>query len=102
MDPGSGMGKNQDPGSGLNIPDPHHWLKLLLASTILLTKPETPFSNLLPRHCSGSLTMKCIQKAAYNPEKSDQNSLVTSKFWHNFTKERRTKKNDDLSRMRKF
>jgi hypothetical protein len=22
---GSGMGKNQDPGSGLNIPDPHHW-----------------------------------------------------------------------------
>jgi hypothetical protein len=27
---------------------------------------------------------------------------VTSKFWQNFTKERRTKKNDDLSRMRKF
>jgi hypothetical protein len=24
-DPGSGMGKNQDPGSGLNIPDPQHW-----------------------------------------------------------------------------
>jgi hypothetical protein len=24
-DPGSGMGKNQDPGSGINIPDPHHW-----------------------------------------------------------------------------
>ncbi len=23
-DPGSGMGKNQDPGSGINIPDPHH------------------------------------------------------------------------------
>jgi hypothetical protein len=21
-DPGSGMGKNQDPGSGMNIPDP--------------------------------------------------------------------------------
>jgi hypothetical protein len=23
-DPGSGMGKNQDPGSGINIPDPPH------------------------------------------------------------------------------
>ena len=25
-DPGSGMGKNHDPGSGINIPDPQHWL----------------------------------------------------------------------------
>ncbi len=25
-DPGSGMGKNQDPGSGINIPDPPHCL----------------------------------------------------------------------------
>jgi hypothetical protein len=24
-DTGSGMGKNQDPGSGINIPDPQHW-----------------------------------------------------------------------------
>ncbi len=24
-DPGSGMGKNEDPGSGINIPDPQHW-----------------------------------------------------------------------------
>ncbi len=24
-DPGSGMGKNQDPESGINIPDPQHW-----------------------------------------------------------------------------
>jgi hypothetical protein len=24
-DPRSGMGKNQDPGSGINIPDPQHW-----------------------------------------------------------------------------
>jgi hypothetical protein len=24
-DPGSGMGKNQDPGSRINIPDPQHW-----------------------------------------------------------------------------
>jgi hypothetical protein len=23
-DPGSGMGKNQDPESGINIPDPQH------------------------------------------------------------------------------
>jgi hypothetical protein len=25
-DPGSGMGKNQDSGSGINIPDPQHWM----------------------------------------------------------------------------
>ncbi len=24
LDPGSGMGKNQDPESGINIPDPQH------------------------------------------------------------------------------
>jgi hypothetical protein len=23
---GSGMGKNQDPGSGINIPDPQNWI----------------------------------------------------------------------------
>ncbi len=28
-DPGSGMGKNPDPGSGINIPDPQHCLYLL-------------------------------------------------------------------------
>jgi hypothetical protein len=29
LDPGSGMGKNQDPGSGIiNIPDPQHWYLL--------------------------------------------------------------------------
>jgi hypothetical protein len=26
-DPGSGIGKNQDPGSGINIPDPQHCKK---------------------------------------------------------------------------
>jgi hypothetical protein len=28
QDPGFGMAKNQDPGSGINIPDPQHWYKL--------------------------------------------------------------------------
>ncbi len=28
LDPESGMGKNQDPVSGINIPDPPHWKKL--------------------------------------------------------------------------
>ncbi len=28
LDPGSGMGKNQDPGSGTNILDPQHCFKL--------------------------------------------------------------------------
>jgi hypothetical protein len=27
-DPGSGMGKNQDSGSGINFPDPQHWKKV--------------------------------------------------------------------------
>jgi hypothetical protein len=26
-DPESGMGKNQDPESGINIPDPPHWIR---------------------------------------------------------------------------
>jgi hypothetical protein len=25
-DPGPGMDKNQHPGSGINIPDPQHWI----------------------------------------------------------------------------
>jgi hypothetical protein len=29
-DPGSGMGKNQVPGSGINIPDPPHCKKALI------------------------------------------------------------------------
>jgi hypothetical protein len=28
LDPGSGMAKNQDLGSGINIPDPQYWYKL--------------------------------------------------------------------------
>ncbi len=27
-DPGSGMAKNQDPGSGINIPDPQQWIRI--------------------------------------------------------------------------
>ncbi len=30
-DPGSGMGKNQDPGSGINIPDPQHWFSITMS-----------------------------------------------------------------------
>jgi hypothetical protein len=29
LDPGSGMDKNQDPGSGINIPDPQHWMEIV-------------------------------------------------------------------------
>ncbi len=28
-DPGSEMGNNQDPGSGINIPDPQHFIQNL-------------------------------------------------------------------------
>jgi hypothetical protein len=30
LDPGSGLGKNQDPGSGINIPDPQHLCALII------------------------------------------------------------------------
>jgi hypothetical protein len=33
-DPRSGMGKNQDPGSGINIPDPQHCLWVYIKATI--------------------------------------------------------------------
>jgi hypothetical protein len=36
LDPGSGMGKNQDPGSGINIPDPQHWKNLAFLHSKLL------------------------------------------------------------------
>ncbi len=43
MDPGSGMGKNQDPESGINIPDlqhkPYHYLALVRYAYFL---PKTP------------------------------------------------------------
>jgi hypothetical protein len=42
-DPGSGMGKNQDPGSGINIPDPQH---CVLQSTYILNL------NDLKDHCA--------------------------------------------------
>ncbi len=34
-DPRSGMGKNQDPGSGINIPDPQHWWRDVVCWDIL-------------------------------------------------------------------
>jgi hypothetical protein len=37
-DPGSGMGKNQDPGSGINIPDPQHWVRMRIPD-------HPPFGN---------------------------------------------------------
>ena len=33
-DPGSGIGKNQDPGSGINIPDPQHCLEQAVKEVI--------------------------------------------------------------------
>jgi hypothetical protein len=34
------MGKNQDPGSGINIPDPQHWLKNFKMSTFTVLVEE--------------------------------------------------------------
>jgi hypothetical protein len=37
-DPGSGMGENQDPGTGINIPDPQHWVILRISKNIVPPK----------------------------------------------------------------
>jgi hypothetical protein len=46
LDLGSGMGKNQDPGSGINIPDPQHCSPDLILSYRFLKK--IPLSSVLP------------------------------------------------------
>ena len=38
-DPGSGMGKNQDSGSGINIPDPQHWKNVQEGSGSVINWP---------------------------------------------------------------
>jgi hypothetical protein len=43
-DPGSGMGKNQDPGSGINIPDPQHCKKVWYVPALIWA---TPLSTML-------------------------------------------------------
>jgi hypothetical protein len=45
LDPGSGMGKNQDPGSGINIPDPQHLLTLTIRMIICLWKLREKLIN---------------------------------------------------------
>jgi hypothetical protein len=49
FDPGSAMGKNQDPGSGINIPDPPHWFNFI--------KTDSRGNNSLYfKQCSRSVT----------------------------------------------
>jgi hypothetical protein len=44
LDPGSGMGKNQDPGSGINIPDPqHNCVSYALIKSILLFTTKSSY-----------------------------------------------------------
>jgi hypothetical protein len=47
---GSGMGKNPDPGSGINIPDPQHWK--------IQIKIHMKRYGLEPQHWCSSFTMK--------------------------------------------
>jgi hypothetical protein len=35
LDPRSGIDKNQDPGSGINIPDPQHCFEVLMSGIVL-------------------------------------------------------------------
>jgi hypothetical protein len=43
LDPGSGMGKNQDPGSEINIPDQQHWILMQYFDQLKWAKPG-PYS----------------------------------------------------------
>jgi hypothetical protein len=43
-DPGSGMGKNQDPGSGINIPDPQHCINIF--KFLFKQKGNFPYHNI--------------------------------------------------------
>ena len=55
--PGSGMVKNQDPGSGINIPDPQHW-------KIYCIIGQTNFRrDTRCRNRDGIFTCSCIIKA---------------------------------------
>jgi hypothetical protein len=46
QDPGSGMGKNQDPGSETNIPDPQHWGQAFMRSGRMIWLHASPLSDL--------------------------------------------------------
>jgi hypothetical protein len=52
LDAGSGMGKNQDPRSGINIADPQHWIFQMVEGIIFLTKKywedERKVDSLIP------------------------------------------------------
>ncbi len=61
-DPGSGMGKNQDPGSGINIPDPQHWIPQpsvapFWASTTPLRASMAIYGSVLSLQSSWILTL---------------------------------------------
>ncbi len=48
LDPGSGMGKNQDPGSGINIPDPQHcilYFRIRIQNFLEMLVPDLYINN---------------------------------------------------------
>jgi hypothetical protein len=71
LDPRSGMGKNKDPGSGMNIPDPQHWLQIpitLMRSRIRIHKKlglTTLEERAQDRHDPGLLMEKDMVKSAH-------------------------------------
>ncbi len=65
LDPGSGMGKNQDPGSGINIPDPQHWLYVM---TVLYLIPDVTSGSVYEQHLqslASSLLWSCSRMPRY-------------------------------------
>jgi hypothetical protein len=83
------MGKNQDPGSGINIPDPQHWLYLLsqflyslshhsLQATQSFTKVSKRWRCICSRNSStASPTTPYMQ---HNPLRKSQKKMALHQF----------------------
>jgi hypothetical protein len=72
-DSGSWMDKNQDPGSGMNIPDPQHWCSYLCTVTYECTMYLwDPLGSII---LSGFISRKLFFT---NPDPSLSNSTVVS------------------------
>jgi hypothetical protein len=59
-DPGSGVGKNQDPGSGINIPDPPHCSQAIMTRAIAWCYCDHGDGHYVPVSSSSHLTLVYI------------------------------------------
>ncbi len=75
------MGKNQDPGFGINIPDPQHWVPVsqvsdlrirtlptvkFLIRSFLPTVSKAPIYTLNPQKVRKRLTIRVVMEGIHN------------------------------------